>query len=77
MSNPFLECRDTYLTLLPPGSSDINLRSMLYHASFKDPPNVQLFVNSIPDLARPKFADAVKGDFRRAKIGETFGPSWV
>jgi hypothetical protein len=50
---------------------------MLYEVTFKKAPNIRLFVNSIPDLQRPKFADAIKGDFRPAKVGEIFGPSWV
>ena len=55
---------------------DINLRSMLYDDIYTEAPNVELFVCSIPDLQRPKFAEAIKGEFRPAKVGEVFGPSW-
>lgn len=56
---------------------DINLQSMLYDAVLDGSPHIELFVNSIPDLQRPLFPDAIKGAFRPAKVGEIFGPSWV
>ncbi len=56
---------------------DINLQSMLYHARFDSAPNIQVSVYSVPDLARPPFREAIKGIFRPAKVGESFGPSWV
>ena len=62
---------------ISPGQwADINLNSMLYDASFRDSPNISLAVRSIPDLQRPPFAEAVKGEFRPAQVGEVFGPSW-
>ncbi|CAM1507954.1 Fc.00g048020.m01.CDS01 [Cosmosporella sp. VM-42] len=56
--------------------SNINLQSMLYKDALHGEANVKLFVNSIPDLQRPGFAAAVKGDFRPTKVGEIFGPAW-
>ena len=56
--------------------ADINLQSMLYNAVLKTEPNIKLFVQPIPELKRPKFEDAIKGDFRPAQVGELFGPSW-
>ena len=50
---------------------------MLYSETLSDPPNVKLFVNSIAGLARPKFAEAVKGEFQPAKPGNIYGPAWV
>ena len=56
--------------------SNINLQSMLYKDTLCSDPEVKLFVNSIPDLKRPAFETATKGDFRPAKVGEIFGPAW-
>jgi alpha-mannosidase len=52
---------------------------MLYHARLDKPENITLSVYSVPDLARPKFAEAItdKTIFKPAKVGESFGPSWV
>lgn len=50
---------------------------MLYEAEFNSSPQVNLFVQSIPNLARPKFNEAIQGEFRPVKVGEIFGPSWV
>ena len=41
--------------------------------------NVKLFVNSIPNLARPTFKEATASPslFKRTSTGELFGPSWA
>ena len=49
---------------------------MLYDAVLGDSSNVRLFVYSVPDLQRPKFVEALEGEFRSVKVGEVFGPSW-
>ena len=39
-------------------------------------PAVQLSVWDAPKLERPTFDEAVKNDFREARVGEWFGPAW-
>lgn len=37
---------------------------------------VNLSVYSVPDLKRPLFDEAIKGTFKPAKKGDSYGPSW-
>lgn len=55
--------------------SEVNLHSKLYP---KKSPATTLNVYSVPNSARIPFDDAVKTktNFKPAKIGDTFGPSW-
>jgi alpha-mannosidase len=39
-------------------------------------PHVKISVYDVPDLSRPKFANATAQEFRPTKVGESFGPSW-
>ncbi|KAK9474274.1 glycosyl hydrolases family 38 N-terminal domain-containing protein [Dipodascopsis tothii] len=55
---------------------DLNLPAVYDDARVFNEKYVKLEVCSIPDLARPKFEEAVKGDFRPTRKGEAFGPSW-
>jgi alpha-mannosidase len=57
--------------------SDINLRSKLYKDREDDEDHVKLRVYSVPALKRITFEEAKKGDYKKAKRGESFGPSWV
>lgn len=50
---------------------------MLYNAILDSNSHIKIFVRSIPNLERPLFPEAIKGEFRPAKVGEIFGPSWV
>ncbi|KAA8893384.1 glycosyl hydrolases family 38 N-terminal domain-containing protein [Sphaerosporella brunnea] len=54
----------------------VNLRAALDLDSEASPPYVRLEVYSVPDLARPTFHEAVKGEFRPTGQGASFGPSW-
>ncbi|CAG8506444.1 799_t:CDS:10 [Paraglomus brasilianum] len=56
--------------------SDVNLSSQLYKHKSKKGYLVKLQVYSVPNLKRIPFKEAIKGDFRPTKVGETFGPSW-
>ncbi|KAJ3176169.1 Alpha-mannosidase 2C1 [Irineochytrium annulatum] len=55
--------------------ADVNLWSALW--SQADSSAVHLSVFAVPDLKRIPFKEAVKGTFKPAKVGESFGPSWA
>ncbi|KAI5117584.1 hypothetical protein M0805_004579 [Coniferiporia weirii] len=57
--------------------SDVNLSSVLFSHRLDGPGNVQLQVWSAPGLSKPTFAEAMQKEFRSAKKGESFGPSWT
>ena len=57
--------------------SDVNLRSQLYKHREVSHDYIKLQVYSVPDLKRITFEEAVKGEYRKAKRGDVFGPSWV
>ncbi|KAI5118794.1 hypothetical protein M0805_005022 [Coniferiporia weirii] len=57
--------------------SDVNLSSVLFIHRHDGPENVQLKVWSAPGLTKPTFAEAMQQEFRSAKKGESFGPSWT
>jgi alpha-mannosidase len=52
---------------------------MLDEARITDSDHVKLFVNSIPDLARPTFSEATatRDLFKPTSTGKLFGPSWA
>jgi len=51
---------------------------MLDEARLTGGDHVKLYVNSIPNLARPTFKDATASPdlFKRTSTGKSFGPSW-
>ena len=53
-----------------------NLLAALYEGRASGPDHVKLSVYSPPDLARPTFKEATKNEFKAAKVGDSFGPSW-
>ncbi|KAK9421683.1 putative alpha-mannosidase [Seiridium unicorne] len=53
-----------------------NLRAMMYEGKASGAPHVQLSTWAAPGLSRPKFEEAVKGEYRPTQVGEAFGPSW-
>ena len=57
--------------------SDINLCSQLYKERESSKDYVKLRVYSVPDLKRITFKEAKKGDYKKAEVGDRFGPSWV
>jgi hypothetical protein len=57
--------------------SDINLYSQLYKDRESSQDYIKLKVYSVPDLKRITFAEAVKGEYKKAERGDVFGPSWV
>ncbi|KAJ2179934.1 Glycoside hydrolase, 38 vacuolar alpha mannosidase [Coemansia sp. RSA 1287] len=56
---------------------DVNIQAVLYDVKASGEPHVQLKVWSAPGQERPTFEHAVKQEFRPAKVGQMFGPSWV
>jgi alpha-mannosidase len=54
------------------------LLAKLYDGRLSGEPHVKLHVWSAPDLSRPTFKEATakENDYRPAKKGDTFGPSW-
>lgn len=56
---------------------NVNLSSVLYIHHVDDPHNVSLQVWSAPGLTKPSFREAMKQDFKPAKKGDSFGPSWT
>ncbi|KAJ1668525.1 Glycoside hydrolase, 38 vacuolar alpha mannosidase, partial [Coemansia sp. RSA 25] len=56
---------------------DVNIKSVLEHLRVSGEPHVKLQVWSAPGQERPTFAHAVKQEYRHAKIGDVFGPSWT
>ncbi|KAH8093101.1 glycoside hydrolase family 38 protein [Cristinia sonorae] len=57
--------------------SDVNLSSVLFIHRISDPEHVKLEVWSAPGLTKPSFEEAMKQDFKPAKKGDSFGPSWT
>ncbi|KAA1467023.1 hypothetical protein DENSPDRAFT_876986 [Dentipellis sp. KUC8613] len=57
--------------------SDVNLSSVLFTQRIDDDKHVKLQVWSAPGLTKPTFEEALKQEFKPAKKGDTFGPSWV
>ncbi|KAJ1718475.1 Glycoside hydrolase, 38 vacuolar alpha mannosidase, partial [Coemansia biformis] len=55
---------------------DVNIQTALYDLRVSGEPHVQLEVWSAPGQERPTFKHAVKQQFRPAKVGDVFGPSW-
>ncbi|PGH18153.1 hypothetical protein AJ80_04540 [Polytolypa hystricis UAMH7299] len=53
-----------------------SLPSKYHEATNDDEEHVKLSVYSVPDLARPSFKEATSNDFKPAKRGDSFGPSW-
>ncbi|KAJ2743616.1 Glycoside hydrolase, 38 vacuolar alpha mannosidase [Coemansia sp. BCRC 34301] len=56
---------------------DVNIKSVLEHLRISGEPHVKLEVWSAPGQERPTFAHAAKQEYRPAKIGDVFGPSWT
>lgn len=56
---------------------NVNLSSVLFHHKLDGPENVKLKVWSAPGLSKPSFDEAMKQDFKPAKKGDRFGPSWT
>eukprot|EP01080_Neovahlkampfia_damariscottae_P006740 gene6740-10905_t len=54
--------------------SDINLKGKLFPKDLQKPVDLQVF--SVPDLKRITFDEAIKGDFKPSKVGDSFSPSW-
>lgn len=54
--------------------ADVNLYSKLYKRRVNS--GITLEANVIADLKRVTFGDALKGQFKPAKVGDSFGPSW-
>ncbi|KAI1810761.1 glycoside hydrolase family 38 protein [Poronia punctata] len=54
-----------------------NLLAMMYEGVASGPPHVKLWTWPAPDLTRPTFEEAMKGEYRPAQVGERFGPSWA
>lgn len=57
--------------------ADINLGSSLFIHRLDGYSYVNLKAWSAPGLSKPSFEEAMKQEFRDAKKGESFGPSWV
>lgn len=60
--------------------TDCNLYSALY--TKRDSKSVHLKVYSITDIDpnetdRVSYKDAIKGEYKETKVGESFGPSWT
>ncbi|KAJ2157966.1 Glycoside hydrolase, 38 vacuolar alpha mannosidase, partial [Coemansia sp. RSA 552] len=56
---------------------DVNIQGALDDLTLGGEPHVRLEVWSAPGQERPSFAHAVKQEFRPAKAGQSFGPSWT
>ncbi|THH05654.1 hypothetical protein EW145_g4638 [Phellinidium pouzarii] len=57
--------------------SDVNLSSALFMHRLDGLNNVDLRVWSAPGLTKPTFDEAMQQEFRSAKKGDSFGPSWT
>jgi hypothetical protein len=58
--------------------SDVNLYSQFISKQVRGGDNVRMWVNSIPNLKRVPFDEAVSGKFKETSVGsEWFGPTWV
>ncbi|KAJ1960607.1 Glycoside hydrolase, 38 vacuolar alpha mannosidase [Dipsacomyces acuminosporus] len=56
---------------------DVNINSALYEMRASGEPHIKLEVWSAPGQDRPTFAHAVQQEFKPAKVGDSFGPSWT
>ncbi|KAJ2862753.1 Glycoside hydrolase, 38 vacuolar alpha mannosidase, partial [Coemansia asiatica] len=56
---------------------DVNIKATLYDMLISGEPHVQLEAWSAPGQDRPTFEHAVKQNFKPAKVGQLFGPSWT
>ncbi|KAJ1721115.1 Glycoside hydrolase, 38 vacuolar alpha mannosidase [Coemansia erecta] len=56
---------------------DVNIKAALYDLRVSGEPHVHLEVWSAPGQDRPTFEHAVKQQFKPAKVGQVFGPSWT
>ncbi|KAG2746357.1 glycoside hydrolase family 38 protein [Suillus brevipes Sb2] len=56
---------------------DVNLSSVLYTHRIDGSHHVDLQVWSAPGLTKPSFHEAMKQEFKPAKKGDSFGPSWT
>ncbi|RPB20050.1 hypothetical protein L211DRAFT_842084 [Terfezia boudieri ATCC MYA-4762] len=56
--------------------SSVNLTSMYVLDRESDSKYVGLSVYSVPNLERPLFDEAIKGEFKPTHKGASFGPSW-
>ncbi|OMJ19367.1 Alpha-mannosidase [Smittium culicis] len=54
----------------------VNIHSALWEDEISSETSIKLQVYSPPDLARPRFEDAIKNEFAPASVGQKFGPSW-
>ena len=57
--------------------ADVNLSAVLFAEKRDDRAHVELQVWSAPGLSKPSFEEAMKQDFKPAKKGDSFGPSFV
>ncbi|PCH42793.1 glycoside hydrolase family 38 protein [Wolfiporia cocos MD-104 SS10] len=55
----------------------VNLASVLFVHRLDGPNYVKLQVWSAPGLSKPTFEEAMKQQFKPAKKGDSFGPSWT
>ncbi|KAI1637398.1 glycosyl hydrolases family 38 N-terminal domain-containing protein [Biscogniauxia mediterranea] len=53
-----------------------NLLAMMFEGVASGPPHVQLWTWPAPGLSRPSFEEAMAGEYKPAKVGDVFGPSW-
>lgn len=53
-----------------------NLVAMMYEGIASGAPHVQLWTWAAPELSRPTFKEAMKGEYKPTRTGESFGPSW-
>ena len=56
---------------------DVNLSSVLFTHRIDNAEHVSLQVWSAPGMSKPLFEEAMKQEFRPAKKGDSFGPSWT
>ncbi|KAK7969840.1 alpha-mannosidase [Apiospora saccharicola] len=54
-----------------------NLLAMMYEGVASGHPHVKLWTWAAPDLSRPTFEEAMKGEFKSTHVGGSFGPSWA
>lgn len=56
---------------------DVNLSSVLFTHRIDGSHHIDLQVWSAPGLTKPSFHEAMKQEFKPAKKGDSFGPSWT
>ncbi|WOO79172.1 Alpha-mannosidase [Vanrija pseudolonga] len=57
--------------------AEVNLSALHFHARLDDEKHVKLEVWSAPGLTKPTFEEAKRAQYKPAKKGESFGPSWT